>query len=285
MQRIFLGDVQGCADELDTLLDRAGAEFGEAFELWVVGDLINRGPDNLRPLARIRALVDAGRAHYVLGNHELHLIRSWLGVRPLTPLDTFGDVLDSADVEDWIDWLLRRPLVEAEILGDQHFAMVHASTHPDWSLDDLLGAARRAEARLRGSRDGLRMLLAGDGSPEADVLGRLTRCRAVTPDGRWSAEPPLPPERAWHEAWSERGHTYGVVYGHWSLQGLHVGAGLRGLDTGCVHHGRGRDGALTAWVPDPSAARPFDAPDRAFWSTPARRAYYAFRDGPDPGSV
>ena len=70
MQRIFVGDVQGCADEFDELLARAEREFGEEFCLWVAGDLINRGPENLRPLERVRELVSAGRAQYVLGNHE-----------------------------------------------------------------------------------------------------------------------------------------------------------------------------------------------------------------------
>jgi diadenosine tetraphosphatase ApaH/serine/threonine PP2A family protein phosphatase len=78
--------------------------------------------------------------------------------------------------------------------------------------------------------------------------------------------------------WSARSHGYGIVYGHWALQGLHVAPGLRGLDTGCVHHGRGRDGVLTAWLPDPSAQTPFDVPDDRFWQEAARRAYYAHRD-------
>ena len=99
--------------------------------------------------------------------------------------------------------------------------------------------------------------------------------------GAWSPEPPelAPPGyRAWHEVWRERAHPYGVVYGHWALQGLHVAPGLRGLDTGCVHHGRGRDGFLTAWLPDPNAAQPFDVPDERIWQVPARRPYYARRD-------
>ena len=62
------------------------------------------------------------------------------------------------------------------------------------------------------------------------------------------------------------------------MQGLHVAPGLRGLDTGCVHHGRGRAGVLTAWIPDLRRERPFDLPDENFWSVPARRAYYAHRD-------
>src|SRR5690606_41345875 len=71
MQRIFVGDVQGCADEFDELLARARAAFGERFELWLVGDLVNRGPASLRVLRTVRALAEAGRARCVLGNHEL----------------------------------------------------------------------------------------------------------------------------------------------------------------------------------------------------------------------
>ncbi len=110
------------------------------------------------------------------------------------------------------------------------------------------------------------------------MIGRLTRCRSVTPEGDWSSREPATPEHAWHRVWASRGHDYAIVYGHWARQGLHVARGLRGLDTGCVHHGRGRDGFLTAWLPDSGprgeVGRPFDAPDDRFWQIPARRRYY-----------
>lgn len=291
MQRIFVGDVQGCGEELAELLARARRAFGEAFELWGVGDLVNRGPDNRGALGRVRELAEQGRARCVLGNHEIALLRTWLGLRAPSPFDTFHDVLEAPDADAWCEWLRGWPVAETGTLGGQRFAIVHASVHPDWTLADLEAAARRLEARLRGPLPALRAFLSGkggeggDGSDggeagsDADALGRLTRCRSVARDGGWSSEPPGGRWRAWHEAWRARRHAYGVVYGHWSLQGLHVAPGLRGLDTGCVHHGRGRDGALTAWLPDVSARRPFDVPDRRFWSVAAHRAYYAHRDG------
>lgn len=279
MQPIFVGDVQGCADELAELLDRAEGQFGDEFELWSVGDLINRGPDNRSALGRVRDLEALGRARYVLGNHEVTLLRCWLGLRSVSPYDTFRDILDAPDADDWMEWLRRRPLAETGRLGGQDFAMVHASVHPDWSLADVESAARTVEAHLRGPLDEVRSFLGGPFAPRDDLLGRLTRCRSVDADGGWSPElPEIAGVRAWHAVWSEAGHSYGVVYGHWALQGLHVAPGLRGLDTGCVHHGRGRDGMLTGWLPDPSAARPFDVPDEHFWQVPARRAYYAHRD-------
>ena len=278
MQRIFIGDVQGCSDELEDLLERAESHFGNDFELWVAGDLVNRGPDNLRPLERVRALVEAGRAQYVLGNHELFLIAVALGVRTLRPNDSVGDVLESAEADEWVDWLRQRPLAVSGTLGDQPFVLLHASAHPDWDLPTLLGRARAIEFELSASRERARALLAADERTPGprDDLGRLTRCRSVPAPGDWSSEEPDGPGRSWHASWSERGHDYGIVYGHWARQGLHLAPGLRGLDTGCVHHGRGRDGFLTAWLPDPSSARPFDGvpPADALWQVPARRRYY-----------
>jgi bis(5'-nucleosyl)-tetraphosphatase (symmetrical) len=285
VQRIFVGDVQGCADELDELLARAHSEFGDRFELWVVGDLVNRGPDNVRALERVRGFVDAGRGHYVLGNHEVALLRVAAGLRALSPVDSFADVLGRHDAAEWFEWLRRLPLVATGRLGRQRFAMAHAAVHPEWGLDELLERARRVQARLGAAdRSEALRLLAADPAQDSDrdLLGRLTSCRSVGEGDAWSTRPPADAagEAPWYARWSDRAHGFGVVYGHWSLQGLHVAPWLRGLDTGCVHHGRGRAGALTAWLPDPDDAAPFDVPDRRFWQVPARRAYYAHRDAP-----
>jgi bis(5'-nucleosyl)-tetraphosphatase (symmetrical) len=279
---IFVGDVQGCAEEFEELLERAAEAFGEDFELWVVGDLVNRGPYNLRALRSVRELVDAGRARYVLGNHEMALLCTALGLRARDDSDSFDDVLDAPEAAQWVEWLRRRPLVETGRVGGQRVAMVHAAIHPDWCFDELRARARAVESRLAADAlEDARRFLAGEGDAdgERDVLERLTNCRSVAPGGRWSPEIPAGEWIAWHAAWSARGHDYGVVYGHWALQGLHVAPGLRGLDTGCVHHGRGHDGVLTAWVPDEAARAPFDVPDGKFWRVRARRAYCEHRDG------
>lgn len=281
MQRIFVGDVQGCADELDEVLERAHADFGSEFELWLVGDMINRGPDNVRVLRQVRALRDAGRARVVLGNHETGLFMKSLGIRKLRKSDTIRDILELPDASEWKSWLRSLPLVETSILGDQPFAMVHASVHPEWSLDELRVLAERAGESLReGPFEALADFFASENrtDPWRDVVDRLTRCRSIDSEGFWSDELPATPEDAWHARFTAGEQSYGVVYGHWALQGLHVAEGLRGLDTGCVHHGRDRDGFLTAWLPDPSATQPFNLPDAAgdrFWQIPAKRAYYS----------
>lgn len=279
MQRIFIGDVQGCAEELEALYARATEAFSDEFALWVVGDLVNRGPDNRRALERVRGLVEDGRAEYVLGNHEIHLISVALGLRELAENDSIADVLAAPDAAEWIDWLCRRPLVVAGTIAGQSFAMVHASAGPGWSLAELVARGAAVSARLSGNREAARTFLALDPAedPVRDDLARLTRARSAT-GSQWSSRVPVTPEGAWHQAWSAHDPDYAIVYGHWALQGLHVENGLRGLDTGCVHHGRGRDGFLTAWLPESlprtGPGRAFDAPDDRFWQIPAMRRHY-----------
>jgi len=277
VQPVFVGDVQGCGSELQELRKRTKARFGRGHELWLAGDLINRGPDNLELLERVREEVARGRCRYVLGNHEISLLRTAWGLRELQMLDTFDDVLDDAHLDDWVEWLRRRPLVETGTLGRRPFVLVHAAVGPDWSLAEVTARARAVEARLGAddagrARDLLEADLAAD--PRADDLARLTRCRSIDRAGRWSSRDPETPDGLWHAVWAEHGHDYGVVYGHFAVQGLHVAPGLRGLDTGCVHRGR-----LTAWVPDLERDDPFAVPDAGFWQVPAQRRYYD-RRGP-----
>lgn len=278
-QPIFIGDVQGCADELDELVGRARAAFGDdGYELWLVGDLVNRGPASLRVLREVRGQLEAGRARVVLGNHDLGLLQMALGLREPSRLDTSAEILELPDAGDWIEWIRRLPLVATGTLGRRRFAMVHAGVHPDWDLDELVARARAAERRLGGSdlAETRRLLAARRrDDPDRDALGLLTQCRQIVGRGRWSAEEPARAKDAWHRRWAARGHDYAVVYGHWALQGLHCADALRGLDSGCVHHGRSGDGFLTAWLPDPDAPDPFALPESGtLWQARARRAYY-----------
>lgn len=274
MQRIFVGDVQGCAEELEQILGRARAQFGTGYDLLATGDVINRGPGSYRALARVREHVEVGRGQMVLGNHELAFLRVALGLAPSPPSATWNDLLGRPDLASWVDWLLRRPLAVFSSFGSRPFAMVHAAVPPRASLGSLRRLATRLQSRLATDA---RTLLSEDSS-DRDRLARLVSCRSVLADGGWSARQPQDhaDSRAqpWHAAWSQAGHDYGVVYGHWAQQGLHVAPGLRGLDTGCVHEGRGAARYLTAWIPDERRRDPFAVPDKSFWHVRARRPYW-----------
>lgn len=243
-RRIFLGDVQGCAKELDRLLGAVRFTPGRD-ELHPVGDLVNRGPDSAGVLRRLRELGAGG----VLGNHDLHLLRLAHGVEGRHLGDRLEDVLDAADRTELLDWLARRPLVR----GWPDILLVHAGLDPTWT-DPV--------ARLGGKNP-----LAPD--PDVAFATRVRTCspRGVRPASDWP--PPGEPFRPWFE--HPRAPAVGsrtIVFGHWARRGLVLRPGLRGLDTGCVYGGR-----LTAWIAEEDrivsvpAARAYDPPARGPRST------------------
>src|SRR3954468_24634850 len=108
MAHYAVGDIQGCHAEFRDLLDLI--EFSPASDrLWLVGDLVNRGPDSLSVLRDVRALGDAAVA--VLGNHDLHLLTVAHGHRRAHRSDTLHGILDAPDRDELLDWLRRRPLL------------------------------------------------------------------------------------------------------------------------------------------------------------------------------
>ena len=105
----LMGDVQGCCDALDRLL--AEIDFSPSRDhLVLVGDLVNRGPDSLATLKRLRGLGDA--ATCLLGNHDLHLLAVAHGVRKPRKDDTLDDILDSKERDGWLDWLRQRRMAQ-----------------------------------------------------------------------------------------------------------------------------------------------------------------------------
>ena len=73
-----IGDIQGCDDALDRLLDTLA--FSPSRDtLFVLGDLVNRGPDSLAVLRRLIGYGSSARC--LLGNHDLHLLAVAAGAR------------------------------------------------------------------------------------------------------------------------------------------------------------------------------------------------------------
>jgi bis(5'-nucleosyl)-tetraphosphatase (symmetrical) len=245
MATYAIGDVQGCFDELQALLARI--RFAPAQDrLWLVGDLVNRGPRSLEVLRFVRALED--RAVVVLGNHDLHLAPQHEGFERPRKDDTFADVLAAPDRRELIDWLRRRPMMHAE----DGYAMVHAGLLPQWSVERGLALAREVQTALRAAdyRDFLANMYGSqpdrwDESLEGwdrlrVVVNAMTRLRFCTPDGRMDfrakATTPPPGHGAWFDLRQADGRT--IVCGHWSALGLRLAPGLAALDSGCVWGGR-----------------------------------------------
>lgn len=236
-RRIFIGDIQGCREELEALLEKLRFD-SVADVLCPVGDLLNRGPDSLGVLRLMKRLAAAS----VLGNHELHLLQVAAGLRELRPSDTLDELLACEERSELVAWLAALPFVRR---WDDVW-LVHAALHPRW-------------------RDPERELAGVDPVRPTRAAVFAVRTRYCDPEGNRpegddsSSAGPGPPFRPWHDFYDARGHGgRTVVFGHWATQGLLVRAHLRGLDTGCVW---GRE--LTAWI----------AEEDRLVSVPARRAY------------
>jgi len=245
MATYAIGDVQGCYDELQALLERIAFD-GARDRLWFVGDLVNRGPKSLEVLRFVRGLGEA--AVVVLGNHDLHLVCLYEGHAKRRADDTFDDVLTAPDARELIDWLRGRSVMHVE--GD--YAMVHAGLLPTWSVNQALALAREVEAALRSANYRAFTSNMYGGKPDrwSDALSgwdrlrvivnAMTRMRYCTPEGvmEFHAKGVEPPAGfgPWFE-WRAGRAEPAVVCGHWSALGLRLNARLVALDTGCVWGG------------------------------------------------
>jgi bis(5'-nucleosyl)-tetraphosphatase (symmetrical) len=239
-----IGDIQGCMASLERLL--ALFDFSPAEDrLWLVGDLVNRGPRSLDVLRWAR---DHDRVvTCVLGNHDLHLLARAAGAASEKKRDTLDDVLAARDRDRLIDWLRHRPLFHV----DGGVAMVHAGLHPRWTIDDAKARAAELERELRAPT--WRAFLAqlhgptprwaeglGGGDRWRAILAYLARARMLAPDGRVEPDFDGPPSEAraglvpWFGFPDAAWRTHAVVFGHWSTLGLDLGAHHIALDTGCV---------------------------------------------------
>lgn len=251
MSRYAIGDVQGCCNELRTLVTRIGFS-ADRDRLWLVGDLVNRGPQSLEVLRYVRALGE--NAIVVLGNHDLHLLAVACGCRPARRSDTLDEILRAPDRDALLEWLATRPLAHFEA-GD---LLVHAGVVPQWTVETTLGLAREVEFALRNDPRHLFDHMYGDEpdhwSADLDGADRLrfainvmTRMRVCTNEGRIDlrikGKPPAPgsPWLPWFDVPSRNTRGTRVVFGHWSALGLVLREDVIGLDTGCVW-----GGALTA---------------------------------------
>jgi len=262
-----VGDIQGCHAEFCQLLELIGFSPGED-RLWLVGDLVNRGPDSLAVLREVRALGDA--ATTVLGNHDLHLLTIAAGHRAPHRGDTVADVLAAPDRDDLIDWLMRRPLVVVE---DRRL-LVHAGLLPGWTPATALMLSREIESKL-ASADARRFLsvlygdqphtwhddLEGDDRLRA-IVNVCTRLRFCTPGGRMEFREKRgrghAPEgfQPWFALPERASAGTLVVCGHWSTLELDLAPNVVMLDSGCLW-----GGTLTA----------LRFPDRRLYQVPSRQ--------------
>lgn len=245
----LIGDVQGCCDALERLLQRL--DFSPSRDrLWLLGDLVNRGPASLATLRRLVRLGDT--ATCLLGNHDLHLLAMAHGVRRPHRGDTLDDILAAPDRAALMDWLRQQRMAVFEA----GWLMVHAGVVPQWSRDDTLALAAEVEAVLRGPDlpDFLHAMYGNEPAcwtPGLSGTARLrftvnalTRLRFCTADGEMDFKTKDGADAApegfmpWFDAPGRRTLGTPIAFGHWSTLGLLDRPNLLGLDTGCIWGGQ-----------------------------------------------
>ena len=244
----LVGDLQGCCKPLERLLQTI--DFSPSRDqLYVLGDLVNRGPDSLGVLQRLRSL--EGAATCLLGNHDLHLLAVAHGVRKPHRSDTLDPILNAADREDWLDWLRQQNLA----VHAHGWLMVHAGVVPQWDAAQTVALAGEVEAMLRSPDVGAFLTTMYGNEPARwderlqgvdrwrCVINSLTRQRFCAADGTMefatkegaggAPEGYMP----WFEVPGRRTQGTPVAFGHWSTLGLINRDDLLALDTGCIWGG------------------------------------------------
>ena len=252
MATYAVGDVQGCLEPLKCLLKQVA--FDPARDrLWLVGDLINRGPQSLETLRFLYSIRES--LVCVLGNHDLHLLAVGQNIERLKKADTLSEILEAPDSADLLEWVRQQKLMHYD--EQREIALVHAGIPPQWSLRKALKCAAEVEEALRDDNRFTPYLDGMYGNEpvkwDNDLKGAarlrvitnyFTRMRFCTSDGKLDLKgkegiDTAPPGYAPWFAHKER-KTKGlkIIFGHWAaLEGQCNEPGLFALDTGCVWGG------------------------------------------------
>lgn len=250
MATYVIGDIQGCYDELQHLLEKLAFNPG-ADQLWFTGDLVNRGPRSLDVLRFVKSLGSA--AVTVLGNHDLHLLAVAYGYAPQKKEDTLAQVLAAEDRDELLDWLRQQPLLH----HDSHIevTLIHAGLAPQWDLEQAKQCASEVETVLSSKKFEKYLKRMYGNKPDLwneDLNGKdrlrfitncFTRLRFVDHLGKLCLKVKLKPGKQpegfypWFALPERRTRENRIVFGHWSTLGFYNDNNVIGLDTGCLWGG------------------------------------------------
>ena len=248
MALYLIGDIQGCHTAFTRLLQHL--DFSPSRDtLFVLGDLVNRGPDNAAVLRQLMAYGSSARC--LLGNHDLHMLAVSQRVRQPSSQDTFADVLEAPDREAMLHWLRHQHLAwrEGQVL------MVHAGVLPQWDATQTLALADEVQQVLRCDdwATFLSQMYGGlpnvwdDALEGADrlriIVNALTRLRFCDAQGAMDFSIKEGADQApshlmpWFDLPHRRTQDVMVAFGHWSTLGPLTRDDVVCLDDGCIWGG------------------------------------------------
>jgi bis(5'-nucleosyl)-tetraphosphatase (symmetrical) len=248
----LIGDVQGCDGALQHLIEKIA--FSPSRDtLFLLGDLVNRGPESAAVLRRMMAYGDSARC--LLGNHDLHLLAVAHGVRKPGRSDTIHEILQAPDREAMLSWLRQQRLAMLETVGNSRLLMVHAGVLPAWTATKTIALAGEVESVLRSAdyADFLHTMYGNQPDAWSDslhgterlrvIVNALTRLRFCSAGGAMefasNGTRDQAPEgfQPWFELPERKTADVTVAFGHWSTLGWLNRFDVLALDSGCVWGG------------------------------------------------
>ena len=252
MALYLIGDVQGCDAALTHLLDEIS--FSPSRDtLYLLGDLVNRGPDSAGVLRRMMGYGAA--AQCLLGNHDLHLLATASGARRPSRKDTLQQVLDAPDRAAMLGWLRQQHMALQLVHQNQAYLLVHAGVLPGWTATQTVALAQEVESVLQGPDldEFLHQMYANEPAAWSDALrgaarlrmivNALTRLRFCSADGEMEFDAKEGLDKApkgfmpWFDVPGRKTADVVVAFGHWSTLGWLDRNDVLALDSGCVWGG------------------------------------------------
>ncbi len=245
-----IGDIQGCYNELRILLDKLHFDPSND-QLWLVGDLVNRGTGSLAVLRFVKTL--GNQAVTVLGNHDMHLLAISEGNLTHHNNNSLDAILKAPDRDELLNWLRHRPLLYQN--KTQGFTLLHAGLPPHWTLETAQSYAQEVETVLQSNDFTVLMQDLYGNQPNywtddltgisrwRYIINCLTRLRYCAPDGTLGLKEKGPPGSQmpgllpWFKIPGRLSAKERIICGHWSTLGLSICNNVWSLDTGCLWGG------------------------------------------------
>jgi bis(5'-nucleosyl)-tetraphosphatase (symmetrical) len=245
-----IGDIQGCYDDLQRLLDKINFNINKD-KLWFAGDIVNRGPDSLKTLRFIKSLGDS--AITVLGNHDLTLLAIAEG-HTKSKQHTLDKILKAPDRDELLFWLRHQKLLHH--CKKRGYTMVHAGIYHQWNLKQAKQLAHEVEHILQ-SRSYLEFFKHMYGNTPNKwnkqlnnwdrlrfITNVFSRMRYCSTDGTLNFSDNNKPGTQqkgyypWFNLCKTQSAKNKIIFGHWSTLAGNTGIdNIYALDTGCLWEG------------------------------------------------
>lgn len=252
MSTYLIGDIQGCYEPLQRLLDKVN--FDPASDrLWPCGDLVNRGGQSLEVLRLLKSIEQS--VSVSLGNHDLHLLACYDRFpQGNSGNKEFDAIFAAPECESILDWLCTQPLA---IWSEEYQLLrVHAGVIPQWTWQDAVSASNEVSAVLQSPRRGKYLRNMYGNSPRrwrddrtglkrlrliSNILTRLRFCDDLG-RGIFNVSGPPGSESGHYKPWFKHKHRLTrdvkIVFGHWAAMGLRIKKRYIAMDSGCVWGGK-----------------------------------------------